>query len=66
MFSLLSPPTTTLIYEGDGIMFSLLSEGGVGEIIEKKYYGGWKDYYGIENNCKSTNLWLWDKKKIHL
>ena len=26
--------------------------------------GGWKAYYGLENNCKSTELWSWDKKKI--
>jgi hypothetical protein len=32
--------------------------------IEKRINGGWKDYYGIENNCKLVNLWLWDKKKI--
>jgi hypothetical protein len=27
------------------------------------FNGGWKDYYGLENNCKSVDLWLWDKKK---
>jgi hypothetical protein len=32
--------------------------------IEKRINGGWKAYYGLENNCKSTDLWLWDKKKI--
>jgi hypothetical protein len=32
--------------------------------IEKMIIGGWKSYYGIENNCKSTNLWIWDKKKL--
>ena len=26
--------------------------------------GGWKAYYGIENNCKSVYLWSWDKKKL--
>jgi hypothetical protein len=31
--------------------------------IEKRINGGWKAYYGLENNCKSTDLWLWDKKK---
>jgi hypothetical protein len=33
-------------------------------IIEKRINGGWKTYYGLENNCKSVNLWLWDKKKL--
>jgi hypothetical protein len=23
-----------------------------------------KAYYGLEKNCKSTNLWNWDKKKL--
>jgi hypothetical protein len=32
--------------------------------IEKMINGGWKAYYGIENNCKLTNLWLWDKENI--
>jgi hypothetical protein len=32
--------------------------------IEKRINGGWKAYYGLENNCKSTDLWIWDKKKI--
>jgi uncharacterized membrane protein YvbJ len=32
--------------------------------IEKMIIGGWKSYYGIENNCKSTDLWSWDKKKL--
>ena len=26
--------------------------------------GGWKAYFGLENNCKSTNLVMWDKKKF--
>ena len=26
--------------------------------------GGWKAYYGLENNCKSAKLWSWDKKKL--
>lgn len=25
--------------------------------------GGWKAYFGLECNCKSIDLWLWDKKK---
>jgi hypothetical protein len=28
--------------------------------IEKRINGGWKYYYGLENNCKSIDLWLWD------
>jgi hypothetical protein len=32
--------------------------------IEKRINGGWKTYCRIENNCKSMNLWLWDKKKL--
>jgi hypothetical protein len=33
-------------------------------IIEKMIIGGWKAYYGLENNCKSTEIWSWDKKKF--
>jgi hypothetical protein len=32
--------------------------------IEKRIIRGWKAYYGIENNCKSVDLWSWDKKKL--
>jgi hypothetical protein len=32
--------------------------------IAKRINGGWKFYYGLENNCKLVYLWLWDKKKI--
>jgi hypothetical protein len=32
--------------------------------IEKRIIGGWKAYYGLENNCKSANLSSWDKKKL--
>jgi hypothetical protein len=32
--------------------------------IEKNIIEGWKAYYGLENNCKSANLWSWDKKKL--
>ena len=31
--------------------------------IEKRINGGWKPYFGLENNCKSTNLIMWDKNK---
>jgi hypothetical protein len=30
--------------------------------IEKRINGGWNAYYGLENNFKSTDLWIWDKK----
>ena len=26
--------------------------------------GGWKAYFGLEHNCKATNLVMWDKKKL--
>jgi hypothetical protein len=32
--------------------------------IEKKIFGGWKVYYGLENNCKLDDLWSWDKNKL--
>jgi hypothetical protein len=32
--------------------------------IEKRIIGGWKAYYGLENNCKSVDLWSWDKNKL--
>ena len=32
--------------------------------IEKMINGGWKAYFGLENNCKSINLVMWDKKKF--
>jgi hypothetical protein len=31
-------------------------------IVKKRINGGWKAYYGIQNNCKSMDLWIWDKK----
>ena len=33
--------------------------------IEKMINGGWKSYFGLENNCKSANLVMWDTKKFH-
>jgi hypothetical protein len=27
-------------------------------------FGGWKAYYGIENNCKPVDIWIRDKKKL--
>ena len=32
--------------------------------IEKRINGGWKAYFGLENNCKATNLVMWDKNKL--
>jgi len=32
----------------------------------RRIIGWWKAYYGLENNCKSTKLWLWDNEKTHL
>ena len=32
--------------------------------IEKRINGGWKSYFGLENNCKSAILMLWDEKKF--
>ena len=32
--------------------------------IEKRINGGWKAYFGLENNYKSANLVIWNKKKF--
>ena len=32
--------------------------------IEKRINGGWKFYFGLENNCKSSNLVMWYKMKF--
>ena len=32
--------------------------------FEKRINGGWKAYFGLENNCKATNLVMWDKMKL--
>ena len=32
--------------------------------IEKRINGGWKYYFGLENNCKATNLVMWYKNKL--
>ena len=34
--------------------------------IEKMINGGWTAYFGLENNCKSINLVMWDKKSSSL
>ena len=31
---------------------------------EKRINGGWKAYFGLENNSKGANLVMWDKKKF--
>jgi hypothetical protein len=31
--------------------------------VEKRINGGWKDYCGLENNCKPVDLWPWDKRE---
>jgi len=31
---------------------------------EKRIIGGWKYYYGLQNNCKSIDLWSWDNNKL--
>ena len=32
--------------------------------IHKRINGRWKAYFGLENNCKMTNLVMWDRKKF--
>ena len=32
--------------------------------IQKRISGGWKAYFGLENNCKTKNLVMWDNKKL--
>ena len=32
--------------------------------IEKRINGGWKTYFGLENNCKTTILVMWNRKKV--
>ena len=32
--------------------------------IKKRINGGWKAYFGLENNCKVANLVMWDKKNL--
>ena len=32
--------------------------------IEKMINGGWKAYFGLENNCKAVNLVMWDKNNF--
>ena len=31
---------------------------------ERMINGQWKDYYGFENSFKTTNIYLWDMKKL--
>jgi hypothetical protein len=30
--------------------------------VEKRINGGREAYYGLKNNCKSSDLWIWDEK----
>jgi hypothetical protein len=32
--------------------------------LRKSINGGWKAYFGLENTCKLTYFWLWDKKNL--
>jgi len=32
--------------------------------IKKRIIGGWKDYYELENNCKSTNICICSKTRF--
>jgi hypothetical protein len=32
--------------------------------IEERIGGGWKNYFGLENNRKLAYLWISDKKKL--
>ena len=32
--------------------------------IKKRINGGWKTYFGLENNSNEKNLVMWDKKKL--
>ena len=32
--------------------------------IRKRIRGGWKAYFGLENNFKTRNLIMWDRKKF--
>ena len=32
--------------------------------MRKKFNGGWKAYFGLENNGKMTNLVMWDRNKF--
>ena len=32
--------------------------------IKKRINEGWKAYFGLENNCKETNLVMWDNKDL--
>ena len=34
--------------------------------IEKMINEGWKYYFCLENNCKSTNLTMWIKRSFYL
>ena len=44
-------------------MYAMLNQNNG---IKKTINGGWKVYYGLENNCKSLGIWLWDKKNCFM
>jgi hypothetical protein len=47
------------------ILESIFTTSSIGTIeLRKRINGGCKTYYELKNDCKSTNLWLWDKKKF--
>jgi hypothetical protein len=46
------------------LIFIKISIGTIS--LRKMINEGWKDYYGLENNCKLADLWLWDKKRSNL
>jgi hypothetical protein len=66
-------PYDTFVYENDNLK-ELISYKYLGNdihhklnwnySIEKRIIWGWKAYYGLEKNCKSADLWSWDKKKL--
>ena len=33
--------------------------------IEKMINGGWEAYFGLENNCKSVSVVMWDKNFVN-
>jgi hypothetical protein len=55
----------TLVYDNNSLeevpSFDIHHKLNWNYSIEKMINEGWKAYCGLENNCKSTDLWLWDK-----
>jgi hypothetical protein len=46
------------------IFESIFTINSIGVIALRN--GGWKAYYGLENNCKSINPWISYQKKTSL